>query len=320
MSGSDLGFGSRLAQTQRLLNKDGTFNVLRRTRHPLKHVYLYHTLITMSWGRFLMLVGVFYLIANGVFASLYMLAGIEHLSNPPEGFWPGFWHAYFFSAQTLTTVGYGSVSPVGLQANVIAAFEALIGLLTFALATGLLYGRFARPKAKILFSHEAVIAPHRDNQNALMFRTVNAMNSQIVNIEAKVFLSMIDRNRNNLRVFQPLALDISTVAMFSLSWTVVHTITPESPLWGLTPEAMEEADAEVIILIMGYDDTFAQEVNARHSYTGEEIVWGHKFNPMFFNQAGGTVLDLDLLGDTAAAPLFPAILTKPVNEPTGNQA
>lgn len=303
MAGSDLGFGSKLAQKQRLLNKDGSFNVRRHTRNPLSNIHLYHSLITMSRGKFLLLIVAYYALANAFFAGLYLLAGIEHLSNPPAGFWPQFWHAYFFSAQTLTTVGYGSVAPIGLAANVIAAVEALIGLLTFALATGLLYGRFARPKARLRFSDHAVIAPHRDNTNALMFRLVNIVESQIVNMEAKVFLSMMDFNRGGSRIFQPLNLDISNVAMLSLSWTVVHTLTPESPLWGLSQEQLLKADAEILILLMGYDDTFAQEVNARYSYTGNEIRWGHKFTPMFFPKEEGTILDLDLLSETTEVPL-----------------
>jgi inward rectifier potassium channel len=304
MAGSDLGFGSKLAQKQRLLSKDGSFNVHRHTRNPLGNIHLYHLLITMSWSRFLLLIFVYYAFTNALFAALYVFVGIEHLSNPPAGFWPQFWHAYFFSAQTLTTVGYGSVSPIGLQANVIAAIEALIGLLTFALATGLLYGRFARPKARLRFSENAIIAPHRDNTNALMFRLVNVTESQIVNMEAKVFLSMIDHNQGGARIFQPLNLDISTVAMLSLSWTVVHTLTPESPLWGLSQEQLLRADAEILILLMGYDDTFAQEVNARYSYIGNEILWGHKFIPMFLNENGKTVLYLDLLNNTKIDNLY----------------
>ena len=292
-NGNDLGLGTNSAIGRRSLNKDGSFNVTRSGVPILRSFETYHRLISMSWTRFNLLVASLYFFVNIVFAVLYWAIGLEGLQgiNSRLG-WDGFWESFFFSAQTLTTVGYGRVSPVGNLANSIAAVESMIGLLGFALATGLLYGRFSRPEAKIKYSKNALIAPYKDGK-ALMFRIVNDRKNQLIEVEAAASLSMTLPNQPNSRQFFNLKLEVTKINFFPLSWTVVHAINEDSPLYGLTENEILEQSVEVICLIKAFDDTFSQVVYSRSSYTAPEIIWNAKFVPMTTFNANGAILHVD---------------------------
>ncbi len=204
--------------------------------------------------------------------------------------------AFFFSSQTLTTLGYGRISPVGTLASAAAAVESMMGLLGFALATGLLYGRFSKPEARILYSHNAVIAPFKD-KTALMFRIVNERKNQLIEVEASLTLSL-KSDQVNVRRFLALTPDIKKINFFPLNWTIVHSIDEESPLFGLTEQEANDLDAEVIVLIKAFDDTFSQTVYSRSSYKYSEIIWGAKFKSMMeLGTPQGTILHLDKLND-----------------------
>lgn len=303
----DLGFGTRITDNEsRLVNTDGSFNVKRVSEELSDRLNLYHTLITMRWQKFILLVFCLFFFTNTLFASIYLLIGIEHLGgvigNSPADF---FWEAFFFSAQTITTVGYGRVAPIGSLASAVAALEALMGLLAFALATGLLYGRFSRPVAKIRFSKNAVVAPYLDI-NGLMFRIINRRNSEIIDIQADLTLSYLQTlpNGTRTRKYFGLPLERRQVNFFPLSWTIVHPLTPDSPLHGFTQASMAEADVEFLILIKGHDETFSQQVQIRYSYRFNELVWGAKFVPMFDGDTKGVIaLDLKKLDLYQKAPL-----------------
>jgi inward rectifier potassium channel len=194
------------------------------------------------------------------------------------------WETFFFSAQTLTTVGYGRLNPSGLSASTLAACESFTGLMGFALATGLLYGRFSRPTAKLLYSENALISPYRhkrfdmQDMTAFMFRIANARNNQLIEIEAQVlFTYNQERNGEIIRSFQVLDLEIAKVSYLSLSWTIVHPITEKSPMYGLTAEDLLNIDAEFMINIKAVDDGYAQQVYSRSSYKADEIVFNAKF-------------------------------------------
>lgn len=303
----DVGFGTKITDAEsRLINKDGSFNIRRVNESFWARVNLYNRLITMSWGQFLTWVIVFYLMTNLLFAGIYMLAGAQNLkgANDQEFYGP-FWKSFFFSAQTLTTVGYGHVSPASFLTSSIAAFESLVGLMTFALATGLLYGRFSRPRAYVQFSKQSVFAPYLDT-NGWMFRIINTRSNQLIDVEVEVTLSRLEANASGVtnRRYYNLNLERKKVALFPTNWTLVHAITDESPLHGCTPEDLATSDAEFLILVRATDDTFAQMVQSRYSYRYDEVRWGRKFRAMFdAGQRGIVTLDLDKLDDTDEAAL-----------------
>jgi inward rectifier potassium channel len=189
---------------------------------------------------------------------------------------------FFFSVQTLATIGYGRMSPHGLAANILVSIEALVGLLGLALATGLLFSRFSRPSAKIAYSHNAIIAPYR-GITALEFRIANERSNELIEANATVTLSWNEHDVEGklLRKFYPLTLERSKVVFFPLQWVIVHPIDETSPLYGMTKEKFDATDAEILILLTAVDETFSQTVHSRSSYKYHEIVWGAKFVDMF---------------------------------------
>lgn len=281
----DLGFGSVVAREsrRRLLNRDGTFNVRREGLPFWQSLSLYHYFLTMSWRRFLTYVAVVYVATNLIFAGAYVLAGAHALTGFENEATPlRFVKAFFFSVHTLATIGYGSIAPANFPANVIVAFEALVGLLTFAIVAGIVFARFSRPTAGIIFSENAIIAPYRD-MKALMFRVVNQRTNEMVELRAQVMLAR--RKSEDMtapdREFIPLKLERNSVIFFPLTWTIVHPIDRSSPLWGQTPEDLAARDAEILILLNGFDETFSQTVHTRSSYKAAEIVWGASFRSVF---------------------------------------
>ena len=293
----DLGLGSRLTQYRgyRLLNRDGSFNARREGLSFLRALNPFHAFMTMPWSRFFAWVAAGYFVTNGFFALLYEMCGPAALSGI-HGTTPldRFRELFFFSVQTLATIGYGVVSPVSIEANLLVTLEALIGLMGFALATGLLFARFSRPEAHILFSQKAVVAPYRGGQ-ALMFRVINERSSQLIEVEVTVSLSRLETSGGaSVRRFYPLALERSKVVFFPLHWVVVHPIDASSPLAGVTPEQFAASDAEVLILITGIEETFSQAVHARSSYKPDEVVWGARFADMFVKSEAGEPIGVDM--------------------------
>ena len=288
------------APFRRAVNPDGSFNVHRRgTTWRDIHPYLH--LVNMGWPKFLALVFLGYVIVNGLFAVVYVWIGVDQLegANAPTAF-GRFLNAYFFSAHTLSTVGYGNISPKGIGANVASSFEALIGVLALAVATGLLFGRVSRPSAKIGFSDKMLISPYQDG-TSLQFRVVNRRSNSLMEIHAQLlFMTVEPVNGKPQRKYQLLRLEREEVMFLPLTWTVVHPIDNESPLLGKNAADLKQLQAEVLILIKAYDDTFSQTVLVRHSYRHEEFEWGKRFAPAFFVDAGGDiVLELHKVGEVA---------------------
>lgn len=294
----DLGFGAVVAREsrQRLLNRDGSFNVARRGLGPGTSLSLYHALLTTTWTRFMALVAVSYVLINGGFAVAYLLCGPGALQPSLAAGTGGgdFGRAFFFSVETFSTIGYGNVVPVGLAANLVVTVEALAGLLWLALATGLLFARFSRPTARVVFSRTAVIAPYH-GITAFEFRIANARSSQLLEVEATVmFARMEEQHGRTLRRFYPLSLERSSVVFFPLSWTVVHPIDETSPLRGLTRDDLRRSDGEFLILLAGVEETFAQRVHARSSYKWDEVVWGAKFGDILHHPTGDEPITIDV--------------------------
>lgn len=291
----DLGFGTKIdIKNKRYLNTDGSFNI-RRVGSGLGAIHPYQYLVSISWLKFWLITVGFYLVANCIFALLYMATGIENLSHSDgHDVKSDFFLAFFFSSQTITTVGYGTISPMSFTSSLIASFEALFGLLSFALITGVLYGRFARPSAKIRFSKRILISPYQDI-NGLQFRIVNRRMSQLIDIQVQFFLIRYEETGKDpsRQKFYSLALERDKISLFPLNWTIVHPIDRESPIYPLekyTTEYMMKQNTEFIILIQAYDDTFAQTVHARYSYKAEDLVRGARFLPMYHTDQDGIVV------------------------------
>ncbi len=292
----DLGFGTRVAEEagQRLLNHDGTFNVRREGLSLFRSRGLYLHLLVIRWSAFHAIVAAAFLVFNTVFATAYLLCGEGALRGAGGSTLPErFADAFFFSVQTSTTIGYGQVAPVGLAANIIVSVEIMVGLLGFALATGLVFARFSRPNARVVFSNLAVVAPYRGIA-AFEFRVANERSNQLIQAEVSVLLSRMELHEGKMvRRFHRLALERDSVVFFPLHWTVVHPIDTSSPLHGVSREQFIASDPEVEILLTAIDETFSQTVHARSSYKSAEIVWGAKFADMY-HRPGRGVLSVDL--------------------------
>lgn len=313
---TNLGFGtSTYTQGTRFMDKNGEF-LIRRSGIPFFEIFdAYHWLISMPWIKFFYFVLAYYVVINFFFASIYFAIGTETLEGSrAHTLSEHFLEAFFFSSQTLTTVGYGSISPRGILAQSTAAVEALIGVLTFALVTGLLYGRFARPVARLIFSYHAVVAPFKDGRG-FMFRVANKKNNLISEAHAQVTLGRNENiNGTSVRKFYRLKLEYDRVNFLTIGWTINHPVDEESPLYGITKEQFEESDAEFLVLIDAFDNTFSQNVHTTYSYKWHEFLWGEKFEPMYERDEDNefTLLRLDKIGSTTTKPLPDLSVTEPI--------
>lgn len=293
----DLGFGAEVARStrHRLLNPDGSFNVVREGLDPFSSLSLYHSLLTISWPKFVGFISGSYLIVNALFAFAYLLLGPDALQSSSGSFaGQPFYRAFFFSVDTFATIGYGNIVPVGVAANTLVTIEALLNILGIALATGVIFARFSRPSAKIIYSRNAIVAPYRDKV-ALEFRIANARSNQLIEVQVQVILTKIEQvGGSAVRKFYDLDLERHRVVFFALSWTVVHPIDSRSPMWGLTHKDLVDSDAEILILVIGTDETASQTVHSRSSYKADEMVWGAKFANMFLRSETGGIIGMNL--------------------------
>jgi len=294
------GFGSSASTTGgRFINKDGSVNATKKGIGFFDRISWYHTMLDMPSWKFLSILLLFYISINFVFALLYFGIGIEHLNGIAidDNIWGQFGEAYFFSAQTFTTVGYGHISPTGFYTSALSSAEALMGLLSFAIATGLFFGRFSKPAIYLKFSPNAIIAPF-NNGKALMFRLAPYKNTNYIDAEISVTLGMqLEENGVMTNKFYTLDLEYQKINSLALTWTVVHPITNESPLYGFVAADFEAISGEIIVIVKTFDDMFSTTVATRTSYTFEEIIYGAKFKPMYNKSENNqsTVLDLRLL-------------------------
>ena len=280
----DLGFGSVVAgrSRQRLLNADGTFNVERTGLSIFTSLNPYHTILSMSWSTFLGLVLLLYFLSNIVFGMLYASIGagalVDTSSEPMNDL---FVRGFFFSVQTFATIGYGTIHPAGVVPNLLVTIESYYSLLANALITGVVFARFARPTARIVFSKVAVVAPYR-GITGLMFRIINGRNNQLIEVGAVViFARFVNENGRTVRRFDVLELERRKVTFFPLAWTIVHPIDEKSPMFGLTEQDLKATDGEILILLTAIDETFVQTVHARSSYKPHTIKFGHKFANLY---------------------------------------
>jgi len=285
------------APAYRLLNRDGSFNVVRLGLRRMLWVDLYHSMLAMRWRWFFACVLCAYLGVNLLFGAAYCWWGeLEGAGRPGMG---RFAESFFFSVQTLATIGYGRLSPAGFVANCLVTTEALVGLTGFGIVTGLLFARFSRPTSRVIFSRKALITPH-DGVPSLIFRMVNARANQIVEATMRVVLVRIEKTAEGeeYRTLYDLKLERERTAIFAASWTVVHPIDRQSPLHGQDRSSLEKAEAEIMVSLLGTDETFAQTIHARYSYIPSEIVWNGSFEDMTSrSDSGAFVVDVRRLSD-----------------------
>jgi inward rectifier potassium channel len=298
------GFGDNASG--RFINKDGLPNVHKKGVGILNRFSWYHTMLDLSTFQFLSYLVIAYIIVNILFALIYFLIGVEHLtgidkSNPMNEFID----VFFFSSQTFTTVGYGRIAPVGFTASLVATFEAFLGLLTFAIATGLFYGRFSRPRAYLKFSDIAVIAPFKEG-SALMFRLAHYKNNSLTDADVIVSTAIeVIENSVPKSNFYTLKTQLSKINTLALNWTVVHKIDEESPFFGFSEEDFKNTDIEIIVHVRAFDEVFSNTVVQRSSYVSKEIIYGAKFIPMYYpdKENLSTILDLDRINHYQQADL-----------------
>jgi inward rectifier potassium channel len=299
------GFGTNSSDYGgRFVNKDGKANIEKKGMPFLQRISWYHSLLAMPRWKFFSVIFLFFIVVNLIFATVYYIIGIHHLAgvvskSPLENFV----EAFFFSCQTFSTVGYGRISPAGYMITSVAALEGFLGPLSFALATGLLFGRFAKPTAYLKFSYNALLAPYQ-GITALMFRIAPYKNTTLLDAEAKVNLAMaVEENGKMVNKFFPLTLEFNAVTALTLSWTIVHPITETSPLYKFTQEDFANNKGEILVFVKAFDDMFSNIVVARTSYIFSEVVLGAKFKPMYKSSESNikTILYLDKINsfDTA---------------------
>lgn len=235
---------------------------------------IYHQLVTMSWTRFFALLAIAYFIFNIAFALLYMLQP-GSIGNAGA---PSFDSAFFFSVQTMATIGFGVMYPATLYANLVVTVEALLGMAGFALSTGLIFQRFSRPRARVLFSRVAVVTPY-DGAPTLMFRCANERSNQILEAEVHVSFSRDETSPEGLtlRRFHDLVLARGRNPLFSLTWTVMHPIVAKSPFHGATAVGLAADGAQLVVTLTGIDESLSQTIFAQHIYDAADIRWGHRF-------------------------------------------
>jgi inward rectifier potassium channel len=283
-------------ERSRLLLRNGRYNIVRRGMRSPRGRDFYYRLLSAPWFWLISVVLLAYAASNALFALAYLAIG-DGIENARPG---SFTDAFFFSVQTMATIGYGKLVPRGNAANALVAIEALYGLGGLAVATGLLFAKFSRPTACVIFSRYAVVA-WRDGVPRLMFRVANERDSMIVAAQMHMVLVRNETTREGERVrrFHDLALERSRTAIFPMSWTVSHALGPDSPLHGLSAETLEASEAELICSLTGTEELFASTVHARFSYSAAEIRIGHRLVDILSEEPDGRrALDYTRFHDT----------------------
>jgi len=269
---------------ERLLNPDGRIDIVRIGHSKDLWRDRYHTMLTMPWSLFFLCMSVIYLAANTLFAVGYLL-GENAIANAQPG---SFADAFFFSVQTMASIGYGAMYPQTLYATLLVTIESLVGLMGIAMVTGLTFARFSRPTTRVMFSNVAVISPY-DQVPTLMFRAANQRRNRIIEAQLSMTLvwNEISHEGHAMRRFYDLPLVRSQTPVFALTWTVMHPITPDSPLYGKTNQDLCYADTELVITLTGLDETLSQTVHARHSYGPNDILRNMIFVDLFTHLPDG---------------------------------
>lgn len=295
----DPGLGNKLrGDNNRIIDKKGNFNIIRKgIGFSIRDVFQH--LINLPWTHFLFNLTVAFCLINAFFAFLYVWTGIDGLQGAKPGpFLHEFKQAFFFSVQTCATVGYGHMAPVKDITNWIASIETLLGLLCLSIATGLFYGKFSRPRSSIMYSDNMLIAPFREGES-MQFKIVNRRSDTLMDVEARTVLTMIERSNGEVvRKYYQLPLEISQVAFMPLTWTLVHALNEDSPLYNKSKEELVTSQAEVLVQIKAFDETYNQTIYSRYSYPVSEWIWNARFRPSFASgENGETTVFVDKISE-----------------------
>ena len=299
-----------------MLRPDGSFNVRRTGLGVFRSHRLYHELVSMSWTAFVAVLALVYAAVIAAFAVAFWALGPAALDAPAgDAGGTGFLRALYFSVQTFATIGYGRISPVSHGAQALVTAEAFVGIFYAALATGLTFARVARPDADVVFSRRLLVAPYAGapgapapdvgapGGQALMFRLANARRSELSDVSVEVTFSVLVDDAavgRPVRRFAPLDLERRRVAFFPLTWTVVHPLTPASPVWGLTDDDLRRGDVEVFVRLSALDEATMQPVVARTSYRAGDgdVVWNARFRDLFDRSGSVLTVDVSRLDET----------------------
>lgn len=287
---NDLGSG-------RFINKDGSYNLVKEGMPFWKRISVFHAMLNLPSWKFITVIVIYYLTINLGFTTIYYLIGPDELTGLPQDVsnWRIFKELFYFSTETYTTVGYGRVNPIGDMANVVSGLESLTGLLSLAIVTGLIYGRFSKPRSYLVFSNHALVAPYKDI-TGLMFRFAAYKDMHtLTDLQVKVNIGLkVLENEEPVYKYFSLDLERNRVESLPMSWTVVHPINETSPFYGFTEEDMKNADVELYVMLRGFDDVFSNYVLQRTSYTYQEILFNRKFVPMYRESDDGQATILEL--------------------------
>ncbi|MBU2020545.1 MAG: hypothetical protein KJ941_12935 [Bacteroidetes bacterium] len=299
---NDPGLGSKFSQpVKRLLNPDGSYNINRIGGITgFRDFYTY--LLSTTWYNFLFIMFGLYCAINAFFALLYLITGFDGLTGVVTGI-PPFWSAFFFSCQTFTTLGYGGIHPTSVGANVVASLEAFVGIFSVALATGLLYGRFSKPIARIGFSKKILLS-RVDDDPALLFKIVNLRDNVLLRTKVSCIL-ILDKGITDQRynkTYHQLKLETDFVLFFPLTWTLVHKIDQSSPLYDLPLKSILKRNGEIVVFLETFDETFGVEILQKHSYAGEQWAEKLKFD-MNFNSNKNGKIDLHIRNLNKTIPI-----------------
>jgi len=264
---------------------------------------LYHRFLRLSWPLALGVIVALFLLLNTLFATVYLVIG--GIANARPG---SFADAFFFSVQTMGTIGYGSMYPATPAANALVVVEAVAGLLVTAVATGLVFTKFSQSNARVLFSKHVTIAPW-DGVPTLMFRLSNERGNRIIEAQIRVILTRTEKTKEGVTFYRMIDLPLSRdrSPAFMRSWAVMHPIVPGGLLHGATPESLKECEAELLVSVIGTDDTSLQPVHARHQYADHEILWGMRHADILSEESDGRLV-LDL------AKFHDVVPTKPTDD------
>ena len=284
----------------RFINKDGSYNLVKEGMPFWRRISVFHDMLNLPKWKFISVILLFYILINLVFTTVYFMIGPAELTGLPTdaGAFRIFKELFYFSTETFTTVGYGRVNPVGDLANLVSGIESLTGLLSLAIATGLIYGRFSKPRSYLVFSEHALITPYKEG-TGLMFRFAAYKDKHTLTdleIRVNVGLKVLENEQPVYKYFS-LDLERTRVETMPMSWTVVHPITETSPFFGFSEEDMRNGDVELYVMLRGFDDVFSNYVQQRTSYTYPEIHFNRKFVPMYRESEDGqtTILELHKL-------------------------
>lgn len=287
----DPGIGTKIDEkVRRMINADGSYNVIKKgSAKGIRDIFKY--LVEISWTWFFTILFVGYIIFNILFSLIYTYFGPENILglDPENG--SVFFQIFFFSIQTFTTVGYGTLAPLGIATQIVASIEAFVGFLSFSLATGLLYGRFSRPRSKIKFADNFVFSKYEQG-HSFKFKLTNLRDVVLQDVEAKIITMFNKKNENGqlVRTYYELPITLPKIDIMALTWTLVHKIDEESPFWNKSKEEIISQHPEFLIFVNGFDEIYSERTRARKSYVVKDILWNKNFATNFKSLENGKLL------------------------------